>query len=305
MGTSFHNAVQLSGLFDLDLLFMHNPLRSVDDRTSGVQSVERAIAILKAFSQKRAEIGVTELSQQLDLHKSTTSRLLSSLHKEGLVEENPITRKYRLGMVLATLGGLVLQHLDVTQAARPLMLALAETTQETVILAVRDRAETVNVAQVPSPQTVKHMEWVGQRGPLHCTATGKVLLAYSPVADQEAIIYAKELPRYTPNTMTDPDRLCQDLAQVREQGYAVGREELEIGLNAVAAPVCDHSRDVVAAISVSGPAFRLSPDRFSTVAAHVQQTALKLSSQLGCDGAENLSNYQAVTSSRKGVVESD
>lgn len=282
---------------------MQNPLRNVDDRTSGVQSVERAIAILKAFSLERVEIGVTELSQRLDLHKSTTYRLLTSLQREGLVEENPITRKYRLGMALATLGGLVLQHLDVTQAARPLMRSLAETTQETIILAVRDRDETVNVAQVPSPQTVKHIEWVGQRGPLHSTAIGKVLLAFSPVADQEAIIFSQGLPRYTPRTITDPDRLCQDLARVGEQGYAIGREEHEIGLNAVAAPVCDHSRDVVAAISVSGPAFRLSPDRFSTIAAHVQQTALKLSLQLGCDGAESLPVYSTITSSGKGVVE--
>jgi DNA-binding IclR family transcriptional regulator len=280
-----------------------NSPRSAGSRTSSVQSIERATAILKAFSLDRAELGVTELSRQLNLHKSTVSRLLASLQRQGLVEEDPLTRKYRLGVALVTLGGLVLHRLDVTQAARPLMRSLAETTQETVILAVRDRDETVNVAQVPSPQTVKHIEWVGQRGPLHCTATGKVLLAYSSVADQEAIIFPQGLPRYTPNTITDPDRLRQDLARVRKQGYAIGREELEIGLNAVAAPVCDHSRDVVAAISVSGPAFRLSPDRFSIVVARVQQAVLELSSQLGCDGAENLSDYQAVTSSGKGVVE--
>ncbi len=260
---------------------MGNSPSQADARTSGVQSIERAIAILKAFSPKREELGVTELSRQLNLHKSTVSRLLASLQREGLVEENPVTRKYRLGMVLVTLGGLVLQRLDVTQAARPLMQALATATQETVILAVKDRDKAVSVAQVPSPQTVKHIGWIGRRDPLHCTAIGKVLLAYSPVAEQEVII-SHGLPRYTPDTITDPSLLFQELTQVREQDYAIGREEFELGLNAIAAPIYDHRGEVVAAISISGPAFRLSPDRFPALAGQVKQTARTLSGQLGC-----------------------
>jgi IclR family acetate operon transcriptional repressor len=178
-------------------------------KASSVQSIERAIAILKAFSSEKGELGVTELSRQLNLHKSTVSRLLASLQREGLVEENLVTRKYRLGMALVTLGGLVLQRLDVTQAARPLMVALSNLTQETVILAIKDDAEAVNVAQVPSPQMVKHIEWIGRRTSLHCTAVGKVLLAHSPVAEQQDFIN-RGLPRYTSNTVTGPETLCQE-----------------------------------------------------------------------------------------------
>ena len=260
---------------------MGNPPSHADARTSGVQSIERAIAILKAFSLNHEELGVTELSRQLSLHKSTVSRLLASLQREGLVEENPVTRKYRLGMALVTLGGLVLQRLDVAQAARPLMQALADTTQETVILAVKDRDEAISLAQIPSPQVVKHIERIGRREPLHCTATGKVLLAHSPAVEQEEVL-SRDLPRHTPNTITDPDLLCQELEQVREQGYALGREEFEIGLNAIAAPVYDHNGEVVASISVSGPAFRLSPDRFPSLAGHVRQATRSVSVQLGC-----------------------
>jgi DNA-binding IclR family transcriptional regulator len=238
------------------------------------------MAILKAFSREEEELGVTDISRQLSLHKSTVSRLLASLQREGLVEENPVTRKYRLGMVLVTFGGLVLQRLDVTQAARPLMQALSNTTQETVTLAVRDGDEAVNIAQVPSSQMVKHVEWIGRRRPLHCTAVGKVLLAYMPAAELKAII-AGGLHPYTPNTIIDPELLCQELATVGEQGYAVGREEFEVGLNAIAAPVQDNSQAVVAAISVSGPAFRLSLDRFPSLAERVQRSALALSKQLG------------------------
>jgi IclR family acetate operon transcriptional repressor len=271
---------------------MLNSSKNVGSKTSSVQSIERAIAILKAFSLEKEELGVTELSQRLNLHKSTVSRLLASLQREGLVEENHVTRKYRLGVALVTLGGLVLQRLDVSQVARPLMQALADTTQETVSLAVRDREEVVTIAQFPSPQPVKHIGWAGRRVPFHCTSTGKVLLAYLPMAEQKAII-ARGLPRYTPNTLTSSDLLYRELTRVREQGYAVSQEEFETGLNEVAAPIRDHTQGVVAAISVSGPAFRLSMERFSTVASHAQQAALTLSLQLGCSSLANLPDSQA------------
>ena len=132
-------------------------------KSPGVQSIERATAILKAFTLEKEELGVTELSQQLNLHKSTVSRLLASLQREGLVEENQSTRKYRLGVALVTLAGLVLQRLDIAQVARPFMQELAETTQETIGLAIWDRDEVVNIAQIPSPQAVKYIGWVGRR----------------------------------------------------------------------------------------------------------------------------------------------
>jgi len=270
-------------------------------KTPGVQSVRRAISILEAFSSEKAELGVTELSQKLNLHKSTVSRLLSSLQREGWVEENPLTHKYRLGMALVTLGGLVLQRLDVTQSALPHMRALVDITQETVNLAIRDRDEAVNIAEIPSPQPVRYIGWVGRRIPLHCTSTGKVLLAYLPTAEREAF-FARGLPRYTSNTITSSDLLRRELVRVREQGYAVCHEEFDIGLNGGAAPVRDHTREVVAVISVAGPAFRLSPDRFPVVATHVKQTALKLSLQLGYNSPPNPSDTQAITSSRKEVV---
>jgi IclR family acetate operon transcriptional repressor len=271
---------------------MPNSPRNVGSKTSGVQSIERAVAILKAFSLEKEELGVTELSQRLDLHKSTVSRLLASLHREGLVEENPVTRKYRLGMALVTLGGLVLQRLDVTQVARPLMQGLADTTQETVSLAVRDRDEVVTIAQLSSPQPVRYIGWAGRRVPFHCTSTGKILLAYLPMAEQKAMI-ARGLPRYTSNTIISSDLLGKELARVREQGYAISQEEFEVGLNEVAVPVRDHTQAVVAALSVSGPAFRLTVERFSTVAAHAQEAALTLSWQLGCSGSANLPDSPA------------
>jgi DNA-binding IclR family transcriptional regulator len=160
------------------------------------------------------------------------------------------------------------------------MARLSAATQETVILAIKDDVEAVNVAQVPSPQMVKHIEWVGRRKPLHPTAVGKVLLAYSSVAEQQAFADL-DLSRYTSNTIIETNTLCEELVRVRDQGYATGSEEFEVGLNEVAAPIRDHTGEVVASISVSGPAFRLSPDRFPSVAEHVQHTARTVSGQLG------------------------
>jgi DNA-binding IclR family transcriptional regulator len=276
---------------------VNSPIKA-NPQTPGVQSIERAIAILKAFSVEKEELGVTELSQQLNLPKSTVFRLLASLQREGVVEENPVTRKYRLGVALMTLGGLVLQRLDITQVARPFMRALADATQETVNLAIRDRDEAVNIAEIPSPQPVKYIGWVGRRIPLHCTSTGKILLAYLPTNERETLI-ACGLPRYTPNTITSPDLLRQELALVREQGYAVCHEEFDMGSNGVAAPIRDHTRGVVAVVSAAGPTFRLSPDRFSTVATQIQQTALILSGQLGYDGLTNPLDSQAISGKQK------
>jgi DNA-binding IclR family transcriptional regulator len=145
---------------------------------------------------------------------------------------------------------------------------------------VKDGDEAVNIVQVPSPQMVKHIEWIGRRRPLHCTAVGKVLLACMPVAELQTIISGGLHP-YTPNTIIDPELLCQELARVSEQGYATGKEEFEIGLNAIAAPVHDNTQEVVAALSVSGPAFRLSPDRFPAMAEYIQTCALAVSRQIG------------------------
>jgi DNA-binding IclR family transcriptional regulator len=146
-----------------------------------IKSVEKAIAILKAFTIERPELSVTELSQELILHKSTVSRLLSTLEEGNLVEQNPETGKYRLGVALIGLGALVIAHTDVREIARSLLRQLAQETQETVNLAVLDGDEVINIEQMlPETRQVKNIGWVGRRTPLHCVATGKVLLAYQP-----------------------------------------------------------------------------------------------------------------------------
>ena len=191
----------------------------------GIQSIQRAAAILRSFTKTDAELGVTAISQQLGLHKSTVSRLLSTLQQEGFVEQNPETGKYRLGMTLVTLAGIVLERIDLRKVARPYLDELAEQTQETVNIVVLSDNECMNIDGVASPRPIQYIGRMGRRTPLHCTSAGKILLAYLP-PDEWPQLLPEPLPRYTTKTIVDRDVLTQVLAQIRARGYAVtGQEE--------------------------------------------------------------------------------
>ncbi len=238
---------------------------------------------MKAFSEEEPELGVTELSQRLELPKSTVYRLLASLQRGGLVDQDPETEKYRLGIELVRLAGLVLKQIDVRQIARPYLHSLAETSEETVNLTVlTGDGKVINIDGIPSPRMVRNVGWIGREMLPHCISSGKVLLAYLPQQQLERIL-AKGLPRFTDKTITDPVRLQEELNQVRQQGYAVAQEELEVGLSAVAAPIRNHEGTVIAVISVSGPSFRLS-EKISELAQLTKRTADEISYQLGYTG---------------------
>jgi DNA-binding IclR family transcriptional regulator len=224
-----------------------------------VQSVDRAVAILNALCAKQDYLGVTELSNELGLHKSTVHRLLVSLQRGGLTERDPRTRKYRLGLRLVELGNAVLNSRGLPQIALPYLHYLADTLEEITYLAVRDDDRILNVLQVPGPQLVQSIGWIGG-GSLHATSTGKVFLAYMP-ADEQRSYLDKGLSRFTDKTITDADQLAAELEQVRERGYATSWGEEEQDVNAVAVPVEKAEEGVVAAIGVVGPSYRFTRDR--------------------------------------------
>jgi len=255
-----------------------------EKRDTAVQSVERAIAILKSFSHERPERGVNELSRELGLHKSTVSRLMITLEREGLLFRNPQTERYRLGLELVGLAAQVMNHMDVREIARPFLRELAEACQETVNLAILLESQVVDLDQfVPPMRRVKNIGWVGRRMPPHCSAAGKVLLAHLP-QDKLDRILSSRLEKLTPKTITDPDTLRAELAFVHQQEYAAVIEEMEEGLNAVAAPIYDHTGRVTSAASIAGPAFRVTPEVFPQLAALLMKTTAKISEQLGHRG---------------------
>lgn len=248
---------------------------------SAIQSVQRAAAILRCFAQTDADLGVTEISKQLNLHKSTVSRLLSTLQHEGFVDQNSATGKYHLGLGLVTLAGIVLERLDLREVASPFLSALAEQTQETVNIVVLDGRECMNIGGAPSPRPIQYIGRMGRRTPVHCTAAGKVLLAHLTPGEREQLLTGP-LPRYTDNTPVDLQALELALAQIRVQGYAISHEEHQTDLSAIAAPVCDHTARVCAAVVVSGPTYRVGPGQIESFIEPLLETTRKISSQLGC-----------------------
>ncbi len=237
---------------------------------NALQSADRALAILAAFSPDRSSLRVSELARELGLHKSTVSRLLAILQARGLVRRDG--NSFAPGPELARLGALAVSSLPLAQVARRPLGRLAEVTGETVNLAVRRGEEAVNVLQVQTTHFVGMTDWTGRGAPLHATANGKVLLAFGDGPTPA------RLPALTDRTIVDRSALEAELAEVRRRGYATASEELEIGLVAVAAPVLDSLGACAGAVSVSGPAYRLDPER---TAEACLATAAEISKLLG------------------------
>jgi len=244
-----------------------------------VQSLDRALEILKLLGSE-PEMRVTDLARRLEVHKSTVFRLLSTLQEHGLVEQNPSTEKYRLGYGLVRLAGSVVSELDLARVARPVLEQLALRTGETVNLAILQGNQVVNIDQIAAPNLVVNVNWVGKQTPLHATSNGKVLLAYLP-EDERRQLLATSLPRLTPRTITDPRTLEKQLRRVVEEGFAFTLEELELGLNAVAAPVRAADGRVQAAVSVAGPSYRVTPQRLTELGDLTKEAGEAISRRMG------------------------
>lgn len=260
------------------------PVKEIDLHAAevypGTQAVARAIALLKAFSDAQPEWALSELAQATGLNKTTAFRLLAALEAEHLVMRNPLSGGYRLGVECIAIGGAATRANPLRTMSRPVLVTLAEQSGEAATLEVLIENYVLVIDEVASSNPLGMTQDVGARLPFHATATGKVLLAARPAAEIEARL-AEALPRLTDQTITDPGLLQIELARVRQEGVAIASGELEPGFTAVAAPVVDRERQVVAAISVGGPGVRLTAERLPGLAAMVQMSARQISRQLG------------------------
>lgn len=246
---------------------------------AAVQSVDRALTVLEILG-KLGTAGVTEIAVELGVHKSTVSRLIAVLESRGFVEQLYDRGKYRLGFAIVRLAGSTSAQMDLAKESQAICAHLAERSGETTNVAVLDGNRIVNVVESHGPAEITLRNWVGQNCPAHTTSSGKILLAALSAEDLRALL-PHPLETFTPNTIADVGDLETELAVVREVGWASVREELEVGLNAVAAPIRDHTGNVVAAMSVSGPAYRLEPSRFELVAEMTIASAAAVSRRLG------------------------
>ena len=220
------------------------------------EGAERVVEVLDLLGESREGLGVREVARRLDVHASTSSRLLATLAAGGLVDRDEATGRYRIGARIVGLAAAAVGRLPVVSQARPELEHLSSASAETVNLAIRDGRHVVYVDQVTPAQTVVMASWVGRRSPVHASSSGKVLLAFGRLDVEAAVRALGRLERLTDRTVTDPKRLLETLRQVRRQGYAASAGELEDGLVTIAAPVVVDGVGA-AAISVSGPSYRL------------------------------------------------
>ncbi|HSL12224.1 MAG TPA: IclR family transcriptional regulator [Actinomycetota bacterium] len=236
--------------------------------------VERVVQILDLVAASTADgLSVGEAARALGVHPSTASRLLRTLEGSGMVEREAASRRFRLGARLLGLAASAVQRLPVVSQARAELEELSAVTSETANLAILERLHVVYVDQVTPAQTVVMASWVGRRSPAHASSSGKVMVAFGDPATRDALLRrGRRLEALTPRTVTAPDALAAVLDQVRRRGYASSSGELEDGLVSIAAPVLVDGR-AVAAISVSGPSFRLPARDLPRLASHVMDAA--------------------------------
>lgn len=248
-------------------------------RDATVRSVDRAIAILDLLASDGWRTGA-DVARQLDVHRSTALRLLATLEKHAMVERDPRTAKYRLGRRLPQLASVVTGEVDLRFVARPVCEGLSDALGETVTLDVLAGDVVVPIEQATASASVVGVNWLGRRTPVHCTASGKVILAFAPDAVRRRLL-AEPLERRTAQTITDVVELEAQLASIRESGLARTNEELEVGLDAIAVPVRSADGEVVAALDVSGPTNRLRVGNRPELARLTVQAAADLSRRLG------------------------
>lgn len=240
--------------------------------SSLLQSVDRALSILEFLA--KGPSSVTEIGDALGIHKSTAFRMLATLEQKGFVTQEAERGKYRLGRTLVYLAEAVNVDSDLLQASRPVCKWLSEVTQETVNIAVLEKQEVVNIDQVIGSSGVVSMNWVGMRNPLSCTSTGKVLLAFSE-PQQVSLLPC------TQYSIRDLNIFKKQLEDIRQHGYGFSLEELELGLNAVAAPIFSSQGKSIASICISGPSYRVTQERIPELGELTKQAGLEISQRLG------------------------
>lgn len=246
-----------------------------------LSSVRAAARLLCTFTANDRELGVSELSRRLGLSKSAVHRLLTTLAAEHLIERNPRSGRYRLGIKLYELGTVVSSHLELHEAVAMYIDDLRARTGETVQVGILDGSEVVYIERRESLRTLHQMVDFGHRNYAHCTACGKVLLASLPEAELGQVLGDRPLQARTEYTITDPARLRLELAVVRERGYAEQVHETTVDMTSVAAPIHDDSGGVIAAISVAGPLPRMGDAVRRRYAMATLDTAGRISEQLG------------------------
>ena len=245
-----------------------------------LSSVKNALQILQCFTMEKPEQRVGEIAQALDLNKSSVSRTIATLASEGFLVKDPETNKFRLGLTIVTLSGVVYNSLDLYQESIPVLKKLVENCGETAHISILDNDSVIYLQKVECNHPVQFLTHIGRRNPPHGTSSGKVLLAYSDPSISASYI-AKGLKYYTSQTITDPAIFQEHLAEIRVSGYAESYDEIFEGVNSIAAPIFNFKGKIVAALSVVGPKQRMNSSKMKAIAQQTVRASKEISALLG------------------------
>lgn len=246
-----------------------------------IGSVQRALDILNLFEGSRTEIGNNEIARLLGMDPSTAAGLVYTLKLNNYLDQNPDTRKYRLGMKLAERASVLLDQIDLRKIAAPTLEKVRQWCGESVNLAIRDKREVVYIERLFGHQSLGIRSELGKRGRLHSTALGKAMLANMEAEERRALLSDYEFIPVTPRTITNLNDFEQELERVRTEGYAVDEEENELGGRCLAAPIFDVSGRPVAAVSISVPVQRLPREKIAKYGMKIKEAGLEISRNIG------------------------
>jgi IclR family KDG regulon transcriptional repressor len=246
-----------------------------------IQSVTHALDVLEQFNADVDEIGITELSKRLKLHKNNIFRLLATLEARGYIEQNKATENYRLGLKCLQLGQFYMNRMDFLVEARATLVELAKSANESCYVAVKKGAVIIPLDFVEPENPVRVVSLIGRTLPLHCTAPGKIHLAFEP-DEASAESLPEKLERFTNKTIVDREALLREVREVSRAGYALDNGEFMEEVTSVAVPIRDHTRTLVGSLAIAGPANRLTPERVAKeIVPLITSGGNRLSNRLG------------------------
>lgn len=256
------------------------------ERENMVKSVGRALDIINLISKNRNGLGVTDISKQIDINKSSVYRILSTLVQYGYVDQDKETSCYKIGYKFLEISSKLLDSIDLRSEAQPFLKILENETNEVIHLVVYDQGEVVYIEKLEGTETLRMHSKVGKRAPMHCTSVGKAILAYLPTNVVVDILKTKGMPRHTDKTITDIDEFLRELTKVKQKGYAYDLEENEYGIRCMAVPIFNHLGHVVAAVSISGPTIRMTDERLEKLQQKMLEMSASISARLGFIGEQ-------------------
>lgn len=250
------------------------------EKEAKVKSLYKALQVLECFSVEQPELGITQISDALGLYKSNVHNILTTFEQCGYIEKNPETNKYRLGFKILELSYILNSNLGLHNIVNPIISALSSELNEIVYFAIpRDgKVFYLDGAYPNAAFPVRSM--MGETADMFCTALGKVMLAFSPDEEQEALLQMQTVRSFTPNTITDMDMLRIELAAIRNQGYSIDNMEHEYGIKCVSVPIFNRDQSLFGAVSASGPSLRMSNETIGAYAKILQEYSQRITARL-------------------------